>query len=246
MSDTVKINQPTPTQLTRLTILLAGHRPSFAGSTSRFILMGEAQKLWIMCAALLRSGFGLRPDEKFSKITVEEIATLAAILGHGANEKIRYETLARDALTLWIDCRRELDLMKRNAPLFGNPIKDYWLVANNPPGGKFPVPLNKALRRMMPQKRVPDRERFFRYYLKDEFLWKRASAAHGDVGSDIDNLTQDDAGKEIGRLRQNGFVLDEWAYHALNFPKWLGRYVKAQRQKIASTGGKAKAAKAAA
>ena len=64
--------------------------------------------------------------------------------------------------------------------------------------------------------------------------------------SDIDNLTQDDAGKEIRRLRQNGFVLDEWAYHALNFPKWLGRYVKAQRQKIASTGGKAKAAKAAA
>lgn len=240
------VNDPTPTQLARLTILLAGQRPSFASSMSRFILIGEAHKLWLNCAAFLRSGFGLRPDENFSETTVEEIATLAATLGHGAGEKIDYGTLARDTLTLWRDCRRELDSMHKLAPLIGNPIEKYNLAAANPPGGKFPAPLNKVLRRMMPQKRVPDREHHFRKYLKNEFFGKRALATHGNIGNDIDNVTQDDAEKEIGRFRQEGFNRDEWAYHSLNFPNWLRRYERVQRQERASAGGIAKAAKAAA
>jgi len=234
MTDTPGDNLPTPAQLAQLAILIAGDA-TCARSQGRHILINEASKLWFTCAGLLESGSKVTGQE--CNATVEELATLAATLGQYADAEIHPRTLAWDAITMWCDCEKYLDSFRKFRPKALDPIKAYHLAAENPPGGKYPAPLNKALREMMPKKRVPDRTFLFRTYLKENafFPWP-----DGNGGT---SLPPNDPIAEIARLRTHGFTSNEWGYHSPGFRQWFKVYTKRQNQIRARKGGEGKAKK---
>ena len=235
MTDTPGDNLPTPAQLAQLAILIAGDAMC-ARSQGRHILINEASKLWFTCASLLKSGSKLTGQK--CDATVEELATLAATLGQYADAEIHPRTLAWDAITMWCDCEKYLDsFRKHQVSLVENPIKQYHLAAANPPGGKYPAALTKALRHLMPKKRVHDREFLFRTYLKE------TSFLPWPAGNGGESLPPNDPIREIARLRTHGFTSNEWGYHSPGFRQWLRVYVKKQRQIRARKGGEGKAKK---
>jgi hypothetical protein len=235
MTDTPGDNLPTPAQLAQLAILISGDA-TCARYQGRHILINDATQLWFICMGLLKSGSKLTGQE--CNATIEELTTLAATLGQYADEEIYLGTLARDAVTMWCDCKKHLDsFRKRRRSGVVNPIKEYRLAAENPPGGKYPAPLSKALLELMPKKRVPDREFLFRKYLTEwsDFPWP--------VGNGGVNPPPNDPIAEIARLRTHGVTSNEWGYHSPNFRQWLHAYTKKQNQIRARKGGEGKAKK---
>lgn len=245
-------------QLARLAATLANNRrpKSSEENTATMNLahcelsISGAEKLWNACAELFRQ----TPAQDRRGLRLEDLVSLAATLAWGKPMRdIDRRFAAERALYLWLNCRQQLIPSTKPSAEFldfkSKLAESQKLLTSNRPK-KFPVPLKKAMRLWMRQKRKPDRFNKFRHYLRDSFKTCVPSdhKFDGENASYVPAIRHDAdceqlADTEINRLMKNGLTAAEYDDHVLGLRRWLKRDRVEKQSEKSSKGGKAKAQK---
>jgi hypothetical protein len=147
----------------------------------------------------------MKPSTLEAQPTTEQLATIAATLARDSSKPP--ETLAKAAMNLWV--ASDAQIKEREETLFlakMDRAHSRWKATSGKVPKMFPIAFGEFLRLALPKRRLEDREKIYREFVRLRIRQKRHASADANLTpfSTVLIPSDDDCAAEIGKCRNAG------------------------------------------